>query len=113
LLWWTAGSSSEEGNRGDRRDKIFEDDEDRHRFLKTLAQTCDKTDWQVHALFDVQFSPRRDPPKVQARRPIPSADDDDVEVDRAAALRGAHGRTSQPAGSNTVSEVKTVKVFGP
>jgi len=30
-------------NRGDRRDKIFEDHEDRHRFLKTLAEACAKT----------------------------------------------------------------------
>ncbi|HEV2208896.1 MAG TPA: transposase [Verrucomicrobiae bacterium] len=36
-------------NRGDRRDEIFEDDEDRHRFLKTLARTCEKTGWQVQA----------------------------------------------------------------
>src|SRR5579859_5084037 len=36
-------------NRGDRRYKIFEDDEDHHRFLKTLAEACDKTGWQVHA----------------------------------------------------------------
>ncbi len=36
-------------NRGDRRDKIFKDDQDRLRFLKTLAQACEKTGWQVHA----------------------------------------------------------------
>ena len=36
-------------NRGDRREAIFEDDQDRHRFLKTLAETCEKTGWQVHA----------------------------------------------------------------
>jgi REP element-mobilizing transposase RayT len=36
-------------NRGDRREKIFEEDEDRHRFLKTLAEACEKTGWQVHA----------------------------------------------------------------
>src|SRR5437870_645726 len=36
-------------NRGDRREKIFADDQDRERFLKTLAQTCEKTGWQVHA----------------------------------------------------------------
>ncbi len=36
-------------NRGDRRERIFEDDADRHLFLKTLGQTCAKTDWQVHA----------------------------------------------------------------
>jgi putative transposase len=36
-------------NRGDRREKIFADDEDRHRFLKTLSEACEKTGWQVHA----------------------------------------------------------------
>ncbi len=36
-------------NRGDRREPIFQDDEDRERFLKTLAEGCEKTDWQIHA----------------------------------------------------------------
>src|SRR5690242_10836909 len=36
-------------NRGDRREAIFADDQDRHRFLKTLGEACDKTCWQVHA----------------------------------------------------------------
>ena len=36
-------------NRGDRREDIFKDDQDRERFLSTLAQTCRKTEWQVHA----------------------------------------------------------------
>ena len=36
-------------NRGDRREAIFEDDQDRQRFLSTLAEACEKTDWQVHA----------------------------------------------------------------
>jgi len=36
-------------NRGDRRDPIFEDDEDRKRFLQTLTEACQKTGWQVHA----------------------------------------------------------------
>ena len=36
-------------NRGDRREPIFHDDLDRQRFLDTLAETCAKTDWQVHA----------------------------------------------------------------
>ncbi len=36
-------------NRGDRREAIFEDDEDRQRFLDTLTETCRKTAWQVHA----------------------------------------------------------------
>jgi putative transposase len=37
-------------NRGDRRELIFLDDEDRQRFLATLGEACAKTDWQVHAL---------------------------------------------------------------
>jgi REP element-mobilizing transposase RayT len=37
-------------NRGDRRELIFRDDEDRQRFLTTLGETCEKTGWQVHAL---------------------------------------------------------------
>jgi REP element-mobilizing transposase RayT len=36
-------------NRGDRREAIFEDDEDRERLLQTLTQACAKTGWQVHA----------------------------------------------------------------
>ncbi len=36
-------------NRGDRREAIFADDEDRQTFLHTLQQTCQKTAWQVHA----------------------------------------------------------------
>jgi REP element-mobilizing transposase RayT len=37
-------------NRGDRREPIFRDDEDRQRFITTLGDACTKTDWQVHAL---------------------------------------------------------------
>jgi REP element-mobilizing transposase RayT len=36
-------------NRGDRREPIFDDDDDRRRFLQTLAEACEKTDWQIHA----------------------------------------------------------------
>jgi len=36
-------------NRGDRREPIFRDDQDRQRFLQTLAEACAKTGWQVHA----------------------------------------------------------------
>jgi len=36
-------------NRGDRREAIFQDDEDRERRLQTLAAACQKTGWQVHA----------------------------------------------------------------
>jgi putative transposase len=37
-------------NRGDRREPIFRDAQERHHFLRTLAQACGKTGWQVHAL---------------------------------------------------------------
>jgi len=36
-------------NRGDRREAIFRDDEDRRRFVATLGEACAKADWQVHA----------------------------------------------------------------
>jgi len=36
-------------NRGDRREDIFKDEEDRRRFLAALGEACAKTGWQVHA----------------------------------------------------------------
>ena len=36
-------------SRGDRREDIFLDDVDRQDFLKTLAEACQKTEWQIHA----------------------------------------------------------------
>lgn len=44
-------------NRGDRREAIFEDDQDRRSFLATLAEACDKTGWQVlaYCLMDNHF----------------------------------------------------------
>jgi REP element-mobilizing transposase RayT len=36
-------------SRGNRRQKIFLDDVDRQDFIKTLAEACQKTNWQVHA----------------------------------------------------------------
>ena len=44
-------------SRGDRRESIFLDDVDRQDFLKTLADACQKTGWQVHAycLMDNHF----------------------------------------------------------
>jgi len=36
-------------NRGNRSQAIFRDDLDRRRCLETLAEACDKTDWQIHA----------------------------------------------------------------
>jgi putative transposase len=36
-------------SRGDRCEAIFLDDVDRQDYLKTLAEGCQKTGWQVHA----------------------------------------------------------------
>ena len=36
-------------NRGDRREAVFLDDQDRELFLDTLGEAGEKTDWQVHA----------------------------------------------------------------
>jgi len=36
-------------NRGDRREPIFKDEEDRQCFVKTLGQVCVRSGWQVHA----------------------------------------------------------------
>jgi REP-associated tyrosine transposase len=36
-------------SRGDRREAIFKDDEDRRHFLATLGEACAKTGWQVNA----------------------------------------------------------------
>ena len=36
-------------NRGNRRETIFDDEQDHVRFLETLGEACQKTGWQVHA----------------------------------------------------------------
>ena len=36
-------------NRGDRREPILQDNQDRERFLETLGEACGKTGWHVHA----------------------------------------------------------------
>lgn len=36
-------------SRGDRKEDIFHDEEDRRFFLNTLATACERADWQVHA----------------------------------------------------------------
>jgi len=36
-------------NRGDHREPIFRDDQDRECFVETLGEACRKTGWQVHA----------------------------------------------------------------
>ena len=36
-------------NRGDRREPIFKDDQDRQCFMDTLGEACRKTQWEIHA----------------------------------------------------------------
>ena len=36
-------------SRGDRREKIYDDDEDRHQWLETLGHTCKRYKWRCHA----------------------------------------------------------------
>ena len=36
-------------SRGDRLEKIYDDDEDRKIFLKTLGETCGRAGWEIHA----------------------------------------------------------------
>jgi putative transposase len=44
-------------SRGNRRQRIFVDEQDRRKFLQTLGEVCQKTGWQVHAycLMDNHF----------------------------------------------------------
>jgi putative transposase len=44
-----AGAMYHVMSRGDQREAIFKDDEDRQKFLTTLGEACQKTEWQVHA----------------------------------------------------------------
>jgi hypothetical protein len=48
-------------NRGDQREAIFKDDQDRQKLLATLGETRGKTDWQIHAYCLI--------PRVRARSP--------------------------------------------
>jgi len=74
-------------NRGDRRDPIFGDDQDRRRFLETLGQTREKTGSQVHASGDNPVESRY----CELQQPIlPLADDnnDAQAAGNVAAWRG-------------------------
>jgi putative transposase len=44
-----AGAIYNRMSRGDRREPIFHDDEDRKAFLRTLHEACERTRWQIHA----------------------------------------------------------------
>ena len=36
-------------NRGDHREVVFRNDDDREMFLRALEEVCGKTGWQIHA----------------------------------------------------------------
>ena len=63
-------------NRGDRREAIFIDDQDRVLFLDTLAEACEKTDWQER------------PAKGEDRGTAAAGDHDDPRVDRSPVVHG-------------------------
>jgi hypothetical protein len=53
-------------NRGDRREPIYAGNHDRLLFLDTLAEACEKTEWQVHA-FAQDLQGRRESAPQQVR----------------------------------------------
>ena len=75
-------------SRGDRREPIFLDDEDRKTFLRTLGEACEKTGWQVHALtvtpaWELSLPPpniRRFANNPVSNTPLPPVGDDEIEL---------------------------------
>jgi len=45
-----AGAMHHVMSRSDQREAVFLDDVDRQDFLKTLAEACQKTDWQIRII---------------------------------------------------------------
>ena len=54
-------------DRGDRREDIFVNDVDRQDLIKTLAEACEKTGWQVHA-YCLMRNPLEDEEALKALR---------------------------------------------
>ena len=50
-------------NRGDHREAIFRDDEDREKFLARLGEACRKTEWQFHACCPMSNHPGKEIPQ--------------------------------------------------
>jgi hypothetical protein len=95
-------------NRGDGREAIFKDDQDRQCFLNPLGETCGKTGWQVQAfcLMPNHFhlvAGRGCAPATQERSaetalggPVAAGDAPDAEVD-CGAVENGNMETSEPA----------------
>ena len=83
-------------NRGDRREDIFRDDEDRKVFLATLGEACQKTRWQVHAfcLMRNHFHLVVETPEANL---VAGGDDDESGVDCGASADGQLELRLQPA----------------
>src|SRR5437762_10374327 len=80
-------------SRGDRREQIYYDDVDRQDFLKTLAEACQKTGFEVHAycLMKNHFHLVVETPDanlVAGMRWLPARDEVGVEQLHAAAQPG-------------------------
>src|SRR5258708_34143985 len=60
-------------NRGDRREDIFVDDEDRRLFLKTFSEACQKTGWQIHRFWYARWWGPRSTPIQPGRRETTAA----------------------------------------
>ncbi|HEV2331273.1 MAG TPA: transposase [Verrucomicrobiae bacterium] len=82
-------------NRGDRREPIFKDDQDRVCVLTTLGETCEKTRWPVHARclmpnhFHLAGMPRKGRPEEgETAGSIAVRDERDDQMDCGAAKDG-------------------------
>ena len=85
------GARSHVMSRGDQRDDIFLDDVDRHDFIKTLAEPCQKAEWQVHA-----FCLMRNRGKTTARNH--AVDKGDCRTAQAGCQGGFEGSTDSSLG---------------
>jgi len=86
-------------SRGDQRDDIFLDDVDRHEFIKTLAEACQKTDWWVPAfcLMKNHYHIVIETPNGNLVAGMQSRNNSLDQADRRAAQSGkAQGRQEQP-----------------
>src|SRR5947199_6021589 len=115
-------------SRGDRREDIYHDDVDRQDFLKTLAEACQKTGFEVHAycLMKNHFHLVVETPDanlVAGMRWLPARDEVGVEQLHAAAQPGkgkgqprivthSIGRSNPPTGSPEISLLFVIFLLG-
>jgi len=83
-------------NRGDQREAIFRDDEDRQKLLTTLGEACMKTEWQVQAYCLNDHEPEMDCRAVA-----------DGRLDLC--FQPAESETTMPSGSGDAAIVSIVR----